>query len=68
MKKLYIISALTIYTVLILISTNIIQSVFAQMELPPEEVPILNITEKESTNTTVSNSTNTTGAMENVKP
>ncbi len=67
MKKIFVTAVLTIYIGLIFVSgADILQPVLAQMELPPEEVPILNET---ATNNTISNSTNnTTGMVESAKP
>jgi hypothetical protein len=59
MRKRFNTSVLTISLGLIFISAaDILQTAFAQLELPPEEVSILNETAANNTNNTISNSTN----------
>jgi hypothetical protein len=59
MRKRFNISVLTMSVGLIIVSeAYILQSAFAQLELPPEEVSILNKTATKNTNNTISNSTN----------
>jgi hypothetical protein len=59
MRKRFNISVLTISLGLIFVfAADILQMSFAQLELPPEEVSILNETANNNTNNTISNSTN----------
>jgi hypothetical protein len=59
MRKRFDISVLTISIGLIFVSAaDILQMAFAQLELPPEEVSILNETAANNTNNTISNPTN----------
>jgi hypothetical protein len=59
MRRRFNISVLTISLGLIFISAaDILQTAFAQLELPPEEVSILNETATNNTNNTISNLTN----------
>jgi hypothetical protein len=58
MRKRFNISVLTISVGLIFVSAaDILQTAFAQLELPPEEVSILNETATNNTSNTISNST-----------
>lgn len=70
MRKRFNISVLTISVGLIFVSAaDILQMAFAQLRLPPGEVPILNETVTNNTNNTISNSTNdTTEMMKGMKP
>ncbi len=59
MRKRFNIFVLTISVGLIFVSAaDILQTAFAQLRLPPEEVSILNETATNNTNNTISNSTN----------
>lgn len=70
MRKRFNISVLKISVGLIFVSAaDILQTVFAQLRLPPGEVSILNETATNNTNNTISNSTNdTTEMVKSVKP
>ena len=67
MAKIFVAAVLTVYVGLIFASaTDILQPVYAQLRLPPEEVSILNGT---VTNNIKSNSTNdTTEMVKGMKP
>jgi hypothetical protein len=70
MRKRFNISVLTISLGLIFVfAADILQMAFAQLELPPEEVSILNETATNNTNNTISNSTNDiTEMVESTEP
>jgi hypothetical protein len=70
MRKRFNISVLTISLGLIFVfAADILQMPFAQLELPPEEVSILNETATNNTNNTISNSTNgITEMVESTEP
>lgn len=70
MRKRFNISILTISVGLIFVSAaGILQTAFAQLRLPPEEVSILNETATSNTNNIISNSTNdTTETVKSMEP
>jgi hypothetical protein len=64
MRKRFNITVATTSVGLIFVSAaDILQTAFAQLRLPPEEVSILNETATNNTNNTISNSTNDTAEM-----
>lgn len=67
MAKTFVAAIITVYVGLIFVAAaDTLQPVYAQLRLPPEEVPILN---KTATNNTISSSTNnTTKMVESAKP
>jgi hypothetical protein len=70
MRKRFNIHVSTISVGLIFVfAADILQTAFAQLRLPPGEVSILNETATNTTNYTISNSTNnTTEMVKSMKP
>jgi hypothetical protein len=66
MTKIFVAAVLTVCVGLVFASAaDILQTVYAQLRLPPEEVQILN---KTATNNTIPSSTNSTTEIDSVNP